>query len=173
MRKFFLLAPLAALGFLACEQQAAEQAATEEPVVDIAAEEQALNALAEQYEQNFAAKDGAALAGYFTEDAVWIAHDGTRTEGREAIQANYAGMAESPATMSIDIQPERYTIAASGDVAHEIGRATVTSTMPDGQTTTETTQYIVLFRKGDDGQWKLTGGMDTAPLAPEGEAAAP
>ena len=156
-------------------QQASEQAATESPAVDVAAEEEALNALADQYETEFAAKNTEAIVGHFTPDAVWIAHDGTRTEGAEALRAQYTTMFESPGDATIEIQPEKTIVAASGDVAYTIGTATVTATGPDGQTMSQTTQHIVTFAKGDDGQWKLTGGMDTAPLAPaaEGETEAP
>lgn len=153
---------------LAC-QQASEQATTESPesaAVDVAAEEEALHALADQYEQSFAARDANALAGYFTPDAVWIAHDGTRTEGAEGLLAQYTAMFESPGAATIDIQPERTVVAESGDVAYEVGSATVTATDPDGQALPpQTTQYLVTFAKGDDGQWKLTSGMDTAPAA--------
>ena len=165
MRKFFLLAPLAALVFVACEQQAAEQAATEEPVVDVAAEEQAVRALADSYEQSFAAKDPEALVGYYTPDAVWTAHDGTRTEGADGFRAQYTTMFASPGTATIEIEPETVVVAASGDVGYSTGTGTVTVTTTDGQTMSQTTAHIVTFAKGDDGQWRLTGGMDTAPLA--------
>ena len=167
LRRWAALLGVAAF-VLSCQQAAEEAGEMTEPG-DTAAEEQALDALADSYEQSFAAKDADALAGYFTTDAVWIAHDGTRTEGAEGIRALYTTMFESPGTVSIDIQPESRTIAASGDIGHEIGSVTVTATTPDGQATLQSNTYVVLFRKGDDGQWKLSGGMDTAPVAPTAE----
>ena len=171
MRTWAALLGMAAFA-ISC-QQASEQAATESPAVDVAAEEEALNALADSYEQEFAAKNVEAIVGFFTPDAVWIAHDGTRTEGADAMRAQYTTMFESPGESTIDIQPETIVVAASGDVAYTLGTGTVTATGPDGQTITQTTQHLVTFAKGDDGAWKVSAGMDTAPLAPaaEGETA--
>src|SRR5688500_5971184 len=112
---------------ISCEQ-ATEQAATESPAVDVAAEEQAIHALADRYEQEFAAKNVEAIVGMFTPDAVWIVHDGTRTEGAEGLRAQYTTMFGSPGDATIDIQPETIIVAASGDVAYSVGTATVTAT---------------------------------------------
>jgi uncharacterized protein (TIGR02246 family) len=176
MQKLLSLATVATLTLLiGCQEQATEQAESTEPAVDVAAEEAALNALADQYETDFAAKNLEGIVGSFTPDAVWVAHDGTRTEGAEAMRAQYTEMFASPGEATIDIQPETIVVAASGDVAYTIGTATVTATGPDGQAMSQTTAHLVTFAKGDDGTWKVSGGMDTAPLAPaaEGETEAP
>jgi uncharacterized protein (TIGR02246 family) len=168
------LSTLAALGIVllwtACQQAATEQGEATESVVDLAAEEQAIQDLGARYEQAIAAKDADALAAFYTDDAVWTTHDGTTIEGPDAIREFYQPVVTAEGTASMEIHREATVIAASGDVAHEYGSYTSTMTTPEGEASSQTVRYVVLFRKVD-GEWKVAGGMDTAPIAPPGAAA--
>ncbi|MFN2421047.1 MAG: SgcJ/EcaC family oxidoreductase [Gemmatimonadota bacterium] len=177
MRIPTLTALLAVAGLaLACEQQTAEEggetmgaADTMQPAVDVAAEEQAIRALADRYEQAFSAKDIEALSTMFGADAVWIQHDGVELSGVEGIRESYTQSFVGTTTQEVEINPDDTVVAASGDVGYEIGSTTVRGTTMDGATIEETRRYVVTFRK-EDGAWKLVYGMDSAPLAPEGGA---
>jgi len=172
MRTLTTLATLATLmlGIACQEQPATEQAETTELAVDLAAEEQAIHDVAARYREAVAAKDADVLTAFYTDDAVWTAHDGTTIRGTDAIREFYQPMVTAEGTASMEIQPEATVIAASGDVAYEYGTTTSTMTSPEGEAMSQTARYVVLLRKVD-GEWKLAGGMDTAPIAPEGAAA--
>ena len=174
IRRLTTLLALAGLA-LACEQRAAEETGetveTTEPTVDVAAEEEALHALADRYENAFAAKDVEALSAMWTDDAVWIRHDGTEVSGGQALRDAYTQQFAATGTQTFQVDPVETVVAESGDVAYERGTYTVRSTTADGTPIEETYRYLVTFRK-EDGDWKLAYAMDTAPLAAAGETVA-
>jgi uncharacterized protein (TIGR02246 family) len=171
MRIRMLTALVAILGLgLACEEQqtAEERGEMAEPVVDLAAEEEAIRALGDRYEQAFAAKDTEALSTMWTDDPVWILHDGTEQSGAQAIQDAYTRDFAATTTQTFEINPTKTVVASSGDVAYETGTYTVRGTLSDGTAMEQRHRYLVTFRK-ENGQWKLAHGMDTAPLEPVGD----
>ena len=172
IRSLTICLALAAMA-LACEQRAVEEGETvetTEPAVDVAAEEEALSALADRYEQVFAAKDIDGLTGLWTDDAVWVRHDGTEVSGTQALRDAYTQEFAGTSTQTFQVDPAETVVAESGDVAYERGTYTVRATTPDGSTIEETYRYLVTFRK-ENGEWKLASAMDTAALAAAGETA--
>ena len=173
MHRFLTLIPAAAL-VLACQQAATEQAETTEPAVDLAAEEQAIRAFADSYEEAVAAGNTDAVIGMYTADATTAAHDGTAAPAADAVRTM---MASTPPGATFTIDHETIVIASSGDLAYDAGTYTVAGTGPDGQTFTETHRYLVALEKVD-GAWKLGATMDSAPVGAaagtaEEEGAAP
>ncbi|CAN5168044.1 hypothetical protein BH18GEM1_BH18GEM1_22030 [soil metagenome] len=154
--------------FLGCQKQPPpEEAATmEEPVVDVATEVEAIHQVADRYEQAFAAKDVEALLGFYTDDAIWIAHDGTTTSGTDAFRQEYTEMTSQPGTTAMEIVPERTVVASAGDVGYTIGTYTLTTTAADGTPIQEGYRYVVGLEKVG-GEWKVDFTMDSAPLAAE------
>jgi uncharacterized protein (TIGR02246 family) len=161
MQKLLTLAAVATLTLLvACQEQATEQGETTEPAVDVAAEEASIRTLGDTYEQAWNAGDVDAVIALYTSDATEIAHDGTTMPASESVRAT--ATANPGSTVSID--PDRTTVAASGDVAYETGTFTITATGPDGQPIAMTQRYLVAFKKVDD-TWKADIVMSSAPLA--------
>lgn len=166
MHKLRLFTVLAGLAFLAaCQEQASEQAETTDPAVDTAAEEDAIHALGDSYETAYNAGTTDAVLTLYTDDAVVILHDGTTTTPAEDVNTN---MTEAPGS-SIAIDPERTTVGASGDVAHETGTYTIMVPGPDGQPVSQTMRYVVGLKKVD-GTWKLDTVISTAPIAADAPA---
>ncbi len=172
MRRFSLFAPLAAVMFLACQQQAAEQAATEEPAMDTAAAEQAILDLANGYEQAVGAKDVEAVTNMWTGDVLFAEHDGTTISGSDGMRAFYTQIFSAPGTIAEDINPEKTVVSSAGDIAYQYGTYTVTMTGEDGQSASETHRYVVTLRN-ENGAWKLSGGMGSAALSEGGSGSTP
>ncbi|MFN2383050.1 MAG: SgcJ/EcaC family oxidoreductase [Gemmatimonadota bacterium] len=157
-----------ATGFFAfaCSQEPAEETGAmdeETVVVDVAAEEAAIEALADTYAQAVAAKDLETLVGLWTEDATATEYDGTVTAGHDGLRAYYTEQFSAEGTPSFEIVPDRRVVSSSGDVAYETGTYTFTMTGTDGATQSSSHGYAVGFRK-IDGTWKLDFSFDTAPL---------
>lgn len=169
--KLAFLFVLVGLFAFACSKEPADDAGAleETPIVDVAAEEAALQALGDSYVQAVAAKDIDTLVNFWTEDVVGIAHDGTTMTGHEAIRASYTEQFSAEGSPSMEIVPERRAVASSGDLAYEIGTYTMTMTGADGAATSSSYRYVVGYQK-IDGAWKVDFSMDSAPL-PAAEAA--
>lgn len=111
-------------------------------------EEKAIRALVDAFTKAFNAGDAAAAAATFTEDALVILEDGSRTEGREQITAQLAAaFADAPGD-TIAIEPIEYRFLAP-DTVLEHGTTTIT---PPGGAAPERTKYSVVYVK-KAGHW--------------------
>jgi uncharacterized protein (TIGR02246 family) len=105
--------------------------------------------LQSSYEQAWVAGDAEALAGLFTEDAVWWPLSGGRVEGRDEIRAAFQQ----------DVQPQAADINSThseriGDMFFDVG--TFTITLPEAEAAamgaaTVEGEYVVVIQETDDG----------------------
>lgn len=159
---------LALFTIVACQQPAERTDQATEPVVDTAAETDSIHRFADRYEQAYNAGDAAALVAMYTEDAIAIV-DGTLEPARDGIRN---AMETIPRGTTLSVDHERTVVAASGDVAYDMGTTTVTLPAPGGGATPLTQRYIVALRKVD-GEWKLDAVMASAPIGPSGVGETP
>jgi uncharacterized protein (TIGR02246 family) len=131
---------------------AACTAADTGPVVDLAAEGQAIRDLSAQWMASVQGHDAAAVAGLFTADGTTI-FDGEMVMGPAAIQAsNQAAFDEQPdAAGSWAIHS--VTVAAAGDMAYERGAWTRDPDGP-GDLGEVHGEYVTVWVKVD-GEWKV------------------
>ncbi|MGH7858220.1 MAG: YybH family protein [Candidatus Binatia bacterium] len=98
------------------------------------------------------AGDAAALAKFYTEDAILLPPDGEMARGRAAIEKAWkeqisGGLRESVLT-TVDVE-------RSGDVAVEVGsfRGKI---QPEGKDAFEADgKYVVVWQRGSDATWRL------------------
>ncbi|MBX3702308.1 MAG: SgcJ/EcaC family oxidoreductase [Steroidobacteraceae bacterium] len=141
---------------------------------DPAAEMDAVKAVNQAWNDNYAAGNADAIAGLYAEDAVVLAPGAPTASGREAIREFLQGDVEGAkaAGISLNISPDS-TVEMSGDVAWQTGTFTVTDA---SGATVDTGKFLSVLRK-KDGKWMLirdAWNSDTPPPAPAaGEAAAP
>ncbi len=100
----------------------------------------------------FAAKDAAGVAAHYTEDAVAFPPNENRIAGRDNIQKMWQGWIDGGLT---DLTLKAVEVEESGDLAYEEGLYSVKIPGTDGKTTEEVGKYIVVWKKGADGQWRL------------------
>ena len=141
--------------------------APEAPVVDLAAEAQAVRDRSAAWMQMAQAKDGAGIVnGVYTSDAVTL-YDGKILKGPAAIQADQeAGYAADP-NGTIEWTTNDVKVAASGDLAYELGAFTFDADgAGDGAATSG--EFVTVWTKVD-GTWRAVvdaGTMMKAAAAP-------
>lgn len=150
--------PLLLAGVLAAGCAPAEPAA---PPVDLAAEEAALRARGLALVAAEQARDAAAVAAFYTADAIVQPVGLPAVTGRAAFQEFFAGMiAQLPPDASFSSRAGSIQLSTSGDMAVETG---VNEFVIGGATTMG--KYLAVWRK-IDGQWMvaaLSWSDDTAP----------
>ena len=96
----------------------------DEAMADTAAAQQAIKDRSAAWMQAMQAKDAASVAGSFYSKEAIVAYDGSVSRGRAAIQAGLENdFASSPET-TVSWTSDAVNVAASGDLAYEIGTIT-------------------------------------------------
>jgi uncharacterized protein (TIGR02246 family) len=106
-----------------------------------------LTKLATEWAATYNAKDAAKLAGFYTEDAVYMPSNQPMVKGRAAIEAHFKQEFQQGFT-NLKLTPIESVI--SGPQAFEVGTATITA--PGGRT--ENGKYVVVFKQVG-GAWKI------------------
>jgi uncharacterized protein (TIGR02246 family) len=131
----------------------------EETAVDIAAVQQAIKDRSAAWMQAVQAKDAATVAGSFYSKEAMVAYDGSVSRGRAAIQASLeTDFASSPET-TISWTSNAVNVAASGELAYELG--TITRD-PDGAgpQPAMTGAFVTVWRK-IEGEWYAVADAGT------------
>lgn len=97
-------------------------------------------------------KDAAAIAKLYTEDASVFPPGAPRQDGRSAVQAFWQAAIEMGLA---DAELTTVEIEDFGDTAMEVGAVTATLPGEDGGSAALTGKFIVLWKKGADGTWRL------------------
>ena len=80
--------------------------------------------------------------------------------GRKAIRDLMSPAFESEG-FEFQWEPEEADIAASGDIGYTIGRYERTVTGPDGTSNTTTGKYVSIWKRQEDGTWKVAVDLGT------------
>ena len=142
----------AALALAACTQQPAP--APSAPPDTRAADEAALRALIKDWAAAAQAKDAAKFVSIYADDAVVMMAGAPDIRGIAAIREGIPGMMQDPA-FALSFEADKVEVARSGDLAYETGSYAMTMTGPDKKPATEKGHYVVVWRKGADGAWKV------------------
>lgn len=163
-RKMILVAAACAALAAGCAKPAPEA-----PAVDLAAEAQAVRDRSVAWLQMAQAKDVAGIvSGVFTANGVAL-FDGDIRKGSAELQAGMeADNAQAP-DASISWTTSDVQVAASGDLAYELGSFSFDPD-GDGEAQATTGEYVTVWTKAD-GTWRAAVDAGTALKA--AEAAAP
>lgn len=155
---------LAGLATAACNQAA--------PKTDTGPIEKQLQVNEARWNRAYAARDAAALAGMYADDAV-LANPGEElVKGKEAIREATGAFAGDP-NLKVAFRANRIQVARSGDLAYTRGRYTMTMTnRATNRPETSTGHYLTVWQKQADGSWKAVEDMIT-PGPPLAAATAP
>ncbi len=124
----------------------------------------AIVAATEAWETALNAKDTDGLVALYTSDARVLPPDGEMASGSDAVRAVFGGMID--AGFSGELTSIESKI--SGDMAYDVGTFSLRMDGAD----VGTGKFIVTFRRGDDGEWRITNdiwNMDAPPAAPAEE----
>ena len=142
MRTTHLILLLGIFAFTAC--QLTEPAALSE------ADRAAIEATTKAFIEGVNAKDWAAVAATYTEDAVIMPPNGPAVAGRANVQA----FLEAFPPIS-DFNFEIIKVEGLGDMAYVRGTYTMTITPEGGYPITDSGKYIEIRKKQADGSWLL------------------
>jgi uncharacterized protein (TIGR02246 family) len=141
----FALAAVFALGAAAASAQTAEAE---------------LRAAEDRFETLWNAKDAAGLAALYAEDGMRLPPDASRVVGPDAIEAMFR---EEFAAGLDDLRLEATEIGHDGNLGWVVGDNTIAFPV-DGEMMTGTGNYVVVYRREDDGVWRIV--IDTWNDAP-------
>jgi uncharacterized protein (TIGR02246 family) len=100
----------------------------------------------------FNAGDSAAVAAHYAEDAAVLPPNANRVDGRTGIQGFWKGAIDAGLG---DLTLKAVEVHGSGDSAIEVGEVSFSAPDNSGQRKTATGKYIVFWKKGADGVWRL------------------
>jgi ketosteroid isomerase-like protein len=87
---------------------------------------------------------------------------------KEQIRTLWTGMFSIPG-FSGGWKPEKVEIARSGDLAYITGRYEINEVDPSGKPLTDTGNYLEIWRKQSDGNWKCVVDTFSSDLPPPSE----
>jgi uncharacterized protein (TIGR02246 family) len=96
--------------------------------------------------------DAAGVAAAYLEDARLLPPGGSALSGRAAIEQFWRG-AMDQGIREVDLRTEQ--AEAVGDLAYEIGSATLKIQSPGGSELTDTVKYVVVWKRQAGGPWQL------------------
>lgn len=120
-----------------------------------------LRAAEDEWQRRWDAKDAEGLAALYAEDAMRLPPDGSRTVGRDAIEAVFED--EFAAGLVVQLDATDVGHDDDGELGWVVGDQTVQFPV-DGEMVTGTGNYVVVYRKEADGAWRIV--IDTWNDAP-------
>jgi len=153
------------LSLTACKDKGSDPAADEKAVRD--SEAAGL--------KDWQAKDADKVASHYAPDAVLMIANFPAAKGTDAIKSEVATTLKDP-HMTLSYSPAVVVIAKGGDMAYVQGVYTMTYSEPrTGSTLIEKGKYLTVYKKQDDGTWKIAEDIDNAdaPATPAPAAETP
>ena len=143
-REYFLVATLLVLS-VGCEGPA--------PVaVDMVAERTAILAADEAWSET--AGDLDAFVEFFAVDARFLPPDAPQANGHDEIRESLSALGALPG-FSLGWSANFADVSSSGDLGYSVGTFEMTIDGPDGRPATRTGTYTTVWKKQNDGQWKV------------------
>ena len=148
MNPRFVVVAIAACSAVACAGATQSSSSTRSASADSLAILEAAGAFSAAYMRG----DAAAMAALYTDDAVIFPEGTAAIEGRPAIE-RYWTLAPGRRVTNHVLTPDR--IEFRDDVALDYGRFTATSENNGRSSGPGFGKYVVVWKKGDDGRWRM------------------
>lgn len=147
-----------ALGIAACGRPRETTPADTTPAatatqVDRSAEEQKIRSLEQRWRQSLAAKDSAAVGGFYAQDGFYLPQGSNGYEGPEKIRSRWAGEFTG-GKFELEREPKKIEVAEAGDMAYEVGTYKVSWDMPREKRKGQGAGNYVTVWKKENGEWK-------------------
>ena len=125
---------------------------TTAPPPDTSAEDsRAIEAVSKQWVDAFNRGDAAAVVALYTEEAKLLPPNSPMIVGRESIQASF--QADFDAS-GYDLQLTVIDLHVNGDMAHEVGKYTLTIQPEEGEAISDSGKYVWIWKRVN-GSWKV------------------
>lgn len=130
-----------------------------------AADEATLRRLDDEWSKAAGARDIEKTVSFYADDAIVLVPNSPLLKTREQIRTLWTGMFSIPG-FSGGWTPSKIEIARSGDLAYITGRYEIKEVDPSGRPLTDTGNYLEIWRKQPDGNWKCVVDTFTSDLPP-------
>jgi ketosteroid isomerase-like protein len=140
-----------------CERSGHRGGAANNREADIAAVKDAIQADQDKWNEEYHAKpkNARTLAAHYASDAYIVPAGMNPLSGEMNIRILFGAIARDP-NLDMSFAPDRIEVAASGDLALVRGRFSDRYTDPaTNKVKSETGTYINVYKKQDDGSWKV------------------
>ena len=136
-----------------CNSAGSDERQSETSGVNRQQEERAIRDLETRWRDVVANDDTAAIAAFYTEDAVYSPNGRRPFRGRDSVAWGWSREFAETADFKLERTPIRIEIANSGDLASEVGTCDVEFRLK-GKLHRPTCGYMTTWRKAG-GQWKI------------------
>ncbi|MER8521658.1 MULTISPECIES: DUF4440 domain-containing protein [unclassified Mesorhizobium] len=100
----------------------------------------------------FNSGNAAAVGQMYTDDAALLPPDGKRIDDRKGVEEFWQGAIKAGMK---NLTLKALEVEGSGNLAYEVGAFTLSVPSKGGAPSTVAGKYIVVWKKGDDGTWRL------------------
>lgn len=146
-----LIASVFAMSLAAsCAQQQRKPAETPDTR---AVDEATIRAADADFVKAAAAKDLDKCMSPYADDAVFFSSGSPAVLGKDNIRPVIQRMLAAP--MQLTVNTTSVDVARSGDLAMDRGTVEAAVTDKKGKTTKQTSEYVLVWKKGADGMWKI------------------
>ena len=156
------------VGLVACAQEPAEEAATQEASTATYAPADLLAEVRGQYEEHYNLGHAPAVAGLYTEDGVYMPSNGSIALGRDAISGVLEGSVAASPTLGL----KALETVVEGDVAFERGTYGVKTTPEGAEPVSLSGHYLTFSKRQADDSWKLHWVLSNYDAEPSAAVAA-
>ena len=112
---------------------------------------QAINAISKQWDDYFNSGNSAAVAALYAEEAKLLPPNNQMIVGRESIQEFFQAGFDAGVG---DLQGTVIELSVSGDMAHVVGKYTLTIQPEEGEAISDNGKYMEIWRRVN-GSWKI------------------
>jgi len=160
VRHLVLLSGIALIGAqTACQVLQQQQA-------DLKNEENAIRQADMDWSKAAASKDVDKVVSYYAEDGAIYPPNAPIASGKPGVKVEWTGMVNLPGFM-VTWAPSRVDVARSADLAWSTGTYTMTTSVP-GNPATDHGKYVAVWKKQQDGSWKVAANIFNSDLAAPG-----
>jgi uncharacterized protein (TIGR02246 family) len=124
-----------------------------------AADEAAIRAASAAWSQAATAKDLDKAVSFYADDALVLPDKAPATRGNENIRKNWTPLLALPGP-GLSWKTSSVEVARSGDIAYETGAYVFVTTDKKGKSTDTKGKYVVVWKKQNDGSWKVVIDTD-------------
>jgi len=134
------------------------------PPADRAADEAAIKQADEQFFTAVNAKNAAAAAEAYSDDAVYMEAGSPAITGKDAIRKHLENLVKLP-QLAMSGEATDIKFSDDGTVAYETGKYSVGYADPKGNPVKDEGKYLIVWRKFD-GKWKTVAESNNSDKAP-------
>jgi uncharacterized protein (TIGR02246 family) len=119
-----------------------------------AADETTIRANDAGFAKSAEAKDLESIMALYADDAIFLGSGSPAAVGKDNVRKVIQGLLAIPG-LKLTVNTTSVLVSKSGDLAMDGGTVQSTVTDKKGKTKTSTSQYVLVWKKGADGVWKI------------------